>query len=49
MSFISFCDFLGAKLGRVALRDARILYQTMLQQSSEYVRHPRCRNAAIDM
>lgn len=40
---------LGAKLGRVALSNARILYQTMRQQSSEYMRHPRCRNAAIDM
>jgi hypothetical protein len=40
---------LGAKLGRVCLRNAHTLYQLMLTQSPEYARRPRCRNAAIDM
>ena len=43
------CDILGAKLGRVCLKNAHELYQMMLKQSPEYARRPRCRNAAIDM
>jgi len=48
-SFILFFDILGAKLGRVCLKNAHGLYQMMLKQSPEYARRPRCRNAAIDM
>ena len=44
-----FCETLGAKLGRVSLKTAHLLYQQMLKHSPELARHPRCRNAAIDM
>ena len=48
LRFITF-ENLGAKLGRVSLKNAHLLYEQMLQQSPELARHPRCRNAAIDM